>query len=35
LRVGLVANIKELDQYPWCGHGVLMNKTKQAWHEHR
>ncbi len=31
LRVGLVANMKELDQYPWCGHGVLMNKTKQAW----
>jgi hypothetical protein len=23
--------MKELDQYPWCGHGVLMNKTKQAW----
>ncbi len=31
LRAGLVANMKELDQYPWCGHGVIMNKTKQAW----
>jgi len=20
-----------LDKHPWCGHGVLMNKTKQAW----
>jgi hypothetical protein len=20
-----------LDKYPWCGHSVLMNKTKQAW----
>ena len=31
LRAGLVANMKELDLYRWCGHGVLMNKTKQAW----
>ncbi len=31
LRAGLVANLKELDQYPWCGHGVIMNKNKQAW----
>jgi hypothetical protein len=31
LWAGLVANMKELDQYPWCGHGVLMNQTKQAW----
>jgi putative transposase len=31
LRAGLVASMKELDRYPWCGHGVLMNKTKQTW----
>lgn len=24
LRVGLVKTIEELDNYPWCGHGVLI-----------
>jgi putative transposase len=24
LRAGLVANLKELESYPWCGHGVLL-----------
>ena len=23
--------MKKLDKYPWCGHSVLMNKTKQEW----
>jgi hypothetical protein len=31
LRAGLVENMKKLDKHPWCGHSVLMNKTKQAW----
>lgn len=31
LRAGLVENIESLDQYPWCGHSALMNKTKQSW----
>ena len=31
LRSGLVANMKDLDKYPWCSHGVLMSKTKQEW----
>jgi putative transposase len=31
LRARLVSSMDELDQYPWCGHGVLMNKAKGAW----
>ncbi|MFQ5485826.1 MAG: hypothetical protein ACE5DO_10920 [Desulfobacterales bacterium] len=31
LRAELVEDIKKLDKHPWCGHSVLMNKTKQAW----
>ena len=31
LRAGLVENMKELDKYPWSGHSVLMDKTKQPW----
>jgi putative transposase len=31
LRAGLVEDIKKLDKHPWCGHSVLMNKTKQPW----
>jgi REP element-mobilizing transposase RayT len=31
LRAGLVEGMKALDNHPWCGHSVLMNKTKQAW----
>jgi putative transposase len=31
LRARLVTTMAELDAYPWCGHGVLMNKTEQAW----
>jgi len=23
--------MNKLDKHPWCGHSVLMNKTKQAW----
>lgn len=31
LRAGLVENLSKLDKYQWCGHSVLMNKTKQPW----
>ena len=31
LRAGLVEDIKKLDKHQWCGHSVLMNKTKQPW----
>jgi len=31
LRAKLVGAIDELDKHPWCGHSVLMNKTKQPW----
>lgn len=30
-RAGLVENMNTLDKHPWCGHSVLMDKTKQAW----
>ncbi len=23
--------MKKLDNHPWCGHSVVMNKTKQEW----
>lgn len=28
LRAGLVANLEELDQYPWTGHAVLMGNRR-------
>ena len=31
LRAGLVEDMKSLDKYKWCGHSVLMNKTRQEW----
>jgi hypothetical protein len=31
LRAGLVGDMDGLDKHPWCGHGVLMNRTKQPW----
>lgn len=31
LRTGLAKDLKELDDFPWCGHGVLMGKSDQAW----
>ena len=31
LRAGLVESLNKLDKYPWCGHSVLMNKTKRSW----
>lgn len=31
LRAGIIADLKALDQYPWCGHSAIMNKTEQSW----
>jgi len=31
LRAKLVEDMKELDQYSWCGHSVVMNQSDQAW----
>lgn len=31
LRANLVGEMDELDRYPWCGHSVLLSKTKQPW----
>jgi len=33
LRAGLVHNLEELDSYPWCGHGVIMNWMKNDWQD--
>ena len=29
LRAGVVEDMNKLDKHPWCGHSVVMNKTKQ------
>jgi hypothetical protein len=29
----MVKSLKELDQYPWSGHGVLMGKVRNNWQE--
>ena len=31
LRAELVPDMKVLNTYPWCGHSVIMGKTKQEW----
>lgn len=33
LRAKLVADLKELDQFAYCGHAVLMGKRKEVWQE--
>jgi len=33
LRAGIVKELKELDQYPYCGHSVMMGKNKQKWQD--
>jgi len=33
LRAHLVSNLLELDRYPWCGHAVLMGRTKNDWQD--
>ena len=31
VRAGLVATMSELEQYPWCGHGVLVGTHAVDW----
>jgi REP element-mobilizing transposase RayT len=31
LRAGLVPSLNELEQYPWCGHGVLLKSVQNRW----
>jgi putative transposase len=33
LRASAVANLAELDRYPWSGHGALVGKEKNDWQE--
>ena len=33
LRAKLVADLKALDRYPYCGHSVVMGKRKQPWQD--
>ena len=33
LRAGIVKNVEELEQYPWCGHGALTGRRKSDWQE--
>ena len=33
LRARLVADIKALDKYPFCGHAVIMGKKKKEWQD--
>ena len=33
LRAGLVADIRALGKYPYCGHSVLMGNREQRWHD--
>lgn len=31
LRAGIVANLKELNRYPYCGHSALLGKSHRPW----
>jgi putative transposase len=33
LRSGLVADLTELNEYPWSGHATLMGKVKREWQD--
>jgi REP element-mobilizing transposase RayT len=33
LRSGLVKNLEELEEYRWCGHGVMTGRQKNEWQE--
>jgi putative transposase len=33
LRAGAVTNLEELEEYPWCGHGVLTSRQKNDWQD--
>jgi REP element-mobilizing transposase RayT len=33
LRVGLVKDLKELERYPYCGHGAILGRTARRWQD--
>ena len=33
LRAGIVASMKELDRYGWCGHAAVMGKIRLGWQD--
>ena len=33
LRAGIVRTLEELEEYAWCGHGVLTGKRRSGWQE--
>ncbi|MBI2360236.1 MAG: transposase [Deltaproteobacteria bacterium] len=33
LRVKLVADLEELERYPYCGHGVILGAVKNNWQD--
>ena len=33
LRAGIVKTLEELEEYAWCGHGVLTGKRQREWQE--
>ncbi len=35
LRAGMVETLAKLDQYKWCGHGVIMNRCENEWQDRR
>jgi len=33
LRASLIKNLEELEDYPWCGHGILTGRQRNNWQE--
>jgi putative transposase len=33
LRAGIIAELKELNNHPYCGHSALMGRTERPWQE--
>src|SRR5688572_28835201 len=33
LRVKVVADLRELERYPYCGHGVILGTVKNQWQD--
>lgn len=33
LRAKLVSDLKQLDRFGYCGHGVIMGKRSNAWQD--
>lgn len=33
LRAGLVDTLSKLEQYRWCGHGVILNRFRHRWQD--